>query len=179
MQRSSESDELIAVGIISRTVGLDGLCGIEPAGFALETLDLPCKVLVGESEKQCSEITLDHLEVRPKNLVGLFAGVDSVDAAEVLKGKNIYIRKADLPELGEDEFYHFELLGMTVLTDTGSEPVGSVIAVHNFPSADTIEISRKRGDSLLIPLTGESVVRIDKDSRRIILNFAFVEELLL
>ncbi|NLD94945.1 MAG: 16S rRNA processing protein RimM [Fibrobacter sp.] len=177
MQRNSELNDLVAVGFITRTVGLEGLVGIEPSGFVLGTLELPYTLYIGVNEKECEEIVLEDLDERPNTFVGLFEGVDSIESAELLKGKHIYIAKADLPELEENEYYHFELVGMKVLTDNGIE-LGTVIHVHNFPSADTIEISRKRGDALLVPLTKESVVSIDKDSRQITLKYDFVEELL-
>lgn len=178
MQRSSESDELIAVGKITRSVGLDGLLGIEPSGATLEVLELPCSVLVGTGVKQCDTFTLSELEFRPKICVGRFDGVQDRDTADLLRGKNIYVSKALLPSLDENSFYHFELMGMAVYTDRGNEEIGKVIEVHNFPSADTIEISRKYGDPILVPLTSDSVVRIEKDNGRIILNYSFVEELL-
>jgi 16S rRNA processing protein RimM len=178
MQKFSESDELIAVGRIIRSVGLDGLCLIEPSGSTLETLKLPCNLLVGFSDKKSDVMNLADLEIRPKNCAGRFTGVLDKDTADLLRGKNIYVSSALLPALDEDEYYHFELVGMAVLTDIGNEPIGKVIEVHNFPSADTIEIERKHGDPILVPLTNSSVVRVDKNSGCIILNYAFVEELL-
>ncbi len=177
MQCNSELNDLVAVGVITRTVGLEGLVGIEPSGFALGTLELPYRLYIGVNEIECKEIVLEDLEERPNTYVGLFEGVDSIESAEALKGKHIYIIRADLPELEENEYYHFELVGMKAVTDNGIE-LGAVTHVHNFPSADTIEISRKRGDPLLVPLTKESVVSIEKDSRQITLNYIFVEELL-
>jgi len=178
MQKSSESDELIAVGRIIRSVGLDGLCLIEPSGSTLETFELPCNVQVGFSVNQNDLMIIKDLEIRPKYFAGRFGGVDTKDAADLLKGKSIYVSSTLLPLLDENEFYHFELVGMTVFTDMGTEPVGKVIEVHNFPSADTIEIARKHGDPILVPLTSDSVVRVEKDSGRIILNYEFVEDLL-
>jgi 16S rRNA processing protein RimM len=177
MQRNSELNDLVAVGVITRTVGLEGLVGIEPSGFALGTLELPYTLYIGVNEKECERIVLEDLEERPNMYVGLFEGVDSIESAETLKGKYIYILRTELPELENDEYYHFELVGMIARTDSGVE-LGNVTHVHNFPSADTIEISRKRGDALLVPLTRESVVCIDKVSRQITLNYVFVEELL-
>jgi len=177
MQRNSELNDLVAVGVIPRTVGLEGLVGIEPSGFALGTLELPYTLYIGANEKECEEIVLEDLEERPNTYVGLFEGIDSIKSAETLKGKHIYITRAELPVLENDEYYHFELVGMMAVADNGVE-LGRVTHVHNFPSADTIEVSRKRGDALLVPLTKESVVSIDKDSRQITLYYVFVEELL-
>lgn len=178
MQSSSEHDEFITIGRITRTVGLEGFCTIDPLGITLQTLILPCKVRIGVNEFECELILLEELQSRPKNLVGRFEGMHDVNSAEILRGKNIYVKKSDLPSLDQDEFYHFELIGMEAFTDARSESIGIVSEVHNFPSADTLEIKPPFGDPFMIPLTGESIVRIEKVSRRIIFNHSFVEDLL-
>jgi 16S rRNA processing protein RimM len=178
MQRSSDSDELIAVGKITRTVGLEGFCFVEPSGFTLETLELPCKVSVGVLENDSFEIVLEEIDFRPKNLICRFEGVNDIETAESFKGKTIFVKKCELPSLEQDEFYHFELIGMAVYTDKNSESIGIICDVHNFPSADTVEVKRLHGETLLIPLTGESIISIEKESRRIIFRHSFVEELL-
>lgn len=178
MQRFSESDELIAIGRISRAVGLEGFCAVEPLGFTLESLKTPCKVSIGIQEKNSTDIILEELYFRPKNLVCRFKGVLDKDLAESLRGNTIYVSKSELPLLGQDEYYHFELIGMKVYTDISDEPIGTVSEVHNFPSADTLEIERSHKDSVLIPLTVEAIIRIDKSYRSIIFRHSFVEELL-
>jgi 16S rRNA processing protein RimM len=178
MQRSSEHDEFIAVGRITRTVGLEGFCTIEPLGVTLQALIVPCKIRVGVQENECELLLLEELQSRPKNLVGRFEGLHDKDSADHLRGKNIYVKKSDLPPLDPDEFYHFELIGMEAFTDERSDAIGIVSEVHNFPAADTVEVKPNFGDPFLIPLTGESIVRIEKDSRRIIFKHSFVEDLL-
>lgn len=178
MQRSSEHDEFITVGRITRTVGLKGFCNIDPLGITLQALIVPCKVRVGAQENECELILLEELQSRSKNFLGRFEGLHDVDSADRLRGKNIYVKKSDLPSLDRDEFYHFELIGMEAFTDERSDAIGIVSEVHNFPAADTLEIKPNYGDPFLIPLTGESIVRIEKDSRRIIFKHSFVEDLL-
>jgi 16S rRNA processing protein RimM len=178
MQRSSEHDEFITVGRITRTVGLEGFCTIDPLGTALQALIVPCKVRIGAQENDCELILLEELQSRPKNLVGRFEGLHDKDSADRLRGKNIYINKTDLPSLDQDEFYHFELIGMEAFTDERSDAIGIVSEVHNFPAADTVEIKPNYGDPFLIPLTGESIIRIEKDSRKIVFRHSFVEDLL-
>jgi 16S rRNA processing protein RimM len=178
MQRISEPDELIVIGKIVRAVGLEGLSGIEPFGNTLETIDVPCTIKIGKEVTKCIDITLEDIEFRPNVVVCQFKDIHDRTAAEFLNGNLLYIRKCDLPVLEKGEYYHFELIGMTVYADNDTMQIGTVSNVHNFPSADTIEINRFNGDSLLVPLVGQSVVKIDNESKCIILRFSFIEELL-
>ncbi|MGR2738321.1 ribosome maturation factor RimM [Billgrantia sp. Q4P2] len=54
-----------------------------------------------------------------KGLVALLEGVDSREAAEQMAGAEILIPKADLPELGGNEYYWHQLEGLTVVTREG------------------------------------------------------------
>jgi len=178
MQRSSEPDELVAIGKITRAVGLEGFCVIDPQGTTLETLDVPCLVKFGDRVDNCADILIEELDLRSKDLICRFKDRYDRDSADLLRGKNIYIKKSTLPSLDQDEFYHFELIGMAVFTDFNNAAIGTITEVFNFPAADTIEIERTNGESLLISLTGESVIKIDKESRKIIFKHSFIEELL-
>lgn len=55
-----------------------------------------------------------------KGLVARLEGCDSREAAEALAGAEIVFPKAELPELGGDDFYWHELEGLRVVTRDGS-----------------------------------------------------------
>lgn len=61
--------------------------------------------------------------------------------AETLRGTVLTVPRDALPPLAEGEFYHADLLGLAVVTDTG-ETVGTVLAIENFGATDIIEITR-------------------------------------
>jgi hypothetical protein len=46
------------------------------------------------------------------------AGIDSIDAAEASIGFEVCVPIDELPELGPDEVYHFQLVGLRVETDS-------------------------------------------------------------
>ena len=50
------------------------------------------------------------------------------EAAEALRGTRLYAERDKLPDLPEDEYYHADLIGLTVL-DTGGTELGRVKAV--------------------------------------------------
>ena len=94
--------------------------------------------------------------------------VDEREAAEALKGTALYAGRDALPALGDDEFYHADLIGLTVY-DTGGAPVGKVTAVHNHGAGDLLEVTRPgpKGAALL-PFTRAIVPTVDLASGRIV-----------
>lgn len=169
--------KLIAIGQIHKPVGLKGLCAIEHFGSSLLQLKLPYGLSVGSSETATEVRVLSSLTARPKGYVGLFKDINDVEMAGTLRGKVLFLEQEQLPPLANDRFYHFELEGMRVRTDS-NEAIGEIVSVENFPTVDTIHIKRSSGDVILVPLTADAVVEVDKLSGYMTLRKTFVDELL-
>src|SRR5580704_13042305 len=86
------------------------------------------------------------------HLVATFKGVTTRDEAERLNGVELYIPREKLPATEEDEYYHADLIGLAAVT-AADQPLGRVIAIHNFGAGDIIEIAPPQGATLLLPFT--------------------------
>ncbi len=104
-------------------------------------------------------------------LTGAFSarltGVTTREQAEALKGTRLYAPRDRLPDLGDDEYYHADLIGLTVL-DTGGAILGRVKAVLDHGAGDILEIARPGQSDLLLPFTRAAVPTVDLAARRII-----------
>ncbi len=79
-----------------------------------------------------------------------FRGVDDMNAAEMLKGTELYAREEDLPRLPQGKYYYFQLEGLKAVLPDGSE-LGKVSAVNDGPGGELLEITRPGGKKCLIP----------------------------
>jgi 16S rRNA processing protein RimM len=96
-----------------------------------------------------------------KGLIARIAGVTDRDAAEALRGTRLYVDRAQLPEVAEDEYYHEDLIGLAAVLETG-EPFGKVVAVQNFGAGDLIEIAPVgSSQTVLVPFTRACVPEVD------------------
>lgn len=94
-------------------------------------------------------------------------GVDTRDQAEALRGVTLYVRRDDLPEPDEDEFYLADLIGLTVESASG-EAMGKVKAVQDFGAGDLLEIQPPKGASWWLPFTREAVPEVSLAEGKII-----------
>lgn len=85
-----------------------------------------------------------------------FAEVRDRNAAEALKGTELFVSRDALPPPDEDEFYHADLIGLEA-RDTEGRVIGKVAGVHNFGASDVIELTRDDGDSVHLAFTRETV----------------------
>ena len=96
-----------------------------------------------------------------------FGGVGDRNAAEALKGRELFVDRAALPETEDEEFYHADLIGLEA-RDSEGRMLGKVAALHNFGASDVIEISRPDGDNVLLAFTRETVPVIDIPGGRVV-----------
>lgn len=98
--------------------------------------------------------------------------------AEKLRGTALTVPRDALPPLAEGEFYHADLLGLPVVTDTG-ETLGTVLAIENFGATDIIEIARnpvpaKGPKTFMVPMIPTAV--IEWDDSRLVIGADFAED---
>ncbi|WP_417718437.1 ribosome maturation factor RimM [Salipiger sp.] len=94
--------------------------------------------------------------------------VRSKEEADALKGTRLFAPRDRLPALPDDEFYHTDLIGLSVF-DTGGKELGSVKAVLNHGAADLLEVHLPGSSrTVLLPFTQAVVPTVDLASGRIV-----------
>jgi 16S rRNA processing protein RimM len=103
-------------------------------------------------------------------LIARVAGVSSREAAEALKGVEIFARRDQLPPPNEDEFYYDDLVGLEALDAAGTR-IGRVVSLMNYGAGDVLEIAPAQGgETLLLPFTKRVAPRVDFDAGRIVIE---------
>jgi 16S rRNA processing protein RimM len=103
------------------------------------------------------------------HLVATLKGVATREDAERLNGIELYIPRSKLPATDADEYYHADLIGLSAENAAG-EPIGRVIAIHNFGAGDIIEIAPSYGATMLLPFTNAVVPTVDLANGRVVIE---------
>lgn len=99
--------------------------------------------------------------------VAAFLDVSGREAAEALKGTELFVKRGTFPAPPDGEFYHADLIGLAVADAEGRE-IGKVSAIHNFGAGDVLAIACAGGDEILLAFTRENVPQIDVKTGRIV-----------
>ncbi len=98
------------------------------------------------------------------------SGVTTKEEADALKGVSLFVARAKLPSLPDDEYYHNDLIGLEA-RDTGGVLLGTVQTVQNHGAGDLLEImGAGLKTALLLPFTMANVPTVDLASRRIVVD---------
>lgn len=115
------------------------------------------------------KIEIESLRATPKALIARIKGVTTREAAEALAHTKLYVPRAMLPERGEEEWYHADLVGLAAVGRDGA-PLGKVVAIQNFGAGDLLEVKPIGGGAtVLVPFTRDTVPEIDVEGGRLTL----------
>ena len=151
--------EFITVGTIVNAHGIRGEVRVQPRRVSPALLTR-CKTFYIDG--QAVVPTANHVH---KSLVLMkFPGVDDMNAALALKGKNLYIRRADA-KLPEGACFDAELLGMTVCDAATGETLGEITRVDSYPAHKVYTVRGAR--EYLIPAVPDVFIKsVDLDANR-------------
>jgi len=99
--------------------------------------------------------------------VASFAEIRDRNGAEALKGTELFVSRAALPQAENGEFYHADLVGLDA-EDTAGRRIGKVLSVQNFGAGDVLVIMADTGDEILLAFTRDNVPEIDVKAGRLI-----------
>lgn len=163
--------------LLGRIVGVHGIRGeVVIHSYAAVPEDIAAYGALSDKDGK-REIKLLSVRMASKGVVARIAGIADRNAAEALKGTELFIARERLPPPEPDTFYVSDLIGMTVIDGQGSV-VGVVVDAPNYGAGDLLEI-RKTGSSQteLIPFTDAYVPEVDLPARRVVVRpVAYAED---
>ncbi|RAP40854.1 ribosome maturation factor RimM [Rhodovulum viride] len=122
------------------------------------------------SEDGAKSFDLEITRAVKEGFAARLTGVATKEEADALKGLRLYADRDRLPSLPDDEFYHADLIGLTVV-DPGGKVLGTVHAVFDHGAGDLIEV---RGPGLkatvLVPFTYAIVPTVDLEAGRMVVD---------
>jgi 16S rRNA processing protein RimM len=92
------------------------------------------------------------------------------EAVDDLRGADISVAAGTLPDTDDDEFFHVDLLGCTVVCE--DRTVGVVQRIHEYPANDVLELDTGE----MVPFVDDVVVAVDIPARTLQLAAGFLAE---
>jgi 16S rRNA processing protein RimM len=159
------SESRICVGVISGSYGVHG------------ELRIKSFCAIPEDIGNYSPLTDEHGErdfllaiLRPitNGFSARLPEISNKEDADVLRGTKLFARRAQLPSLPDDEYYHADLIGLDVY-DTGGTLLGRVKTVQNHGADDLLELQLAgTSTTTFLPFTMASIPTVDLASGRIV-----------
>jgi len=151
--------ELVPIGKVGRPHGLDGSFFVEGASERRDAFALGAEL---------------HVDGEPAKVVSAKRGAHGRPVIRLdrpaARGATLAVPRAELPELPEDEYYAFQLVGLAVEEEGGRE-LGRVRDVLEYPANDVLELD----SGAALPLVEACVRQVDLANGRIVIAPGFAD----
>ncbi|ODV41291.1 ribosome maturation factor RimM [Cupriavidus sp. UYMMa02A] len=179
-------DDLVEVGYVAAAYGIRGWIKIEPhaddASALLHArrwwlLAPPQAGLVATAEASSAQavcVRIAQSREHSGTVVAQATGVSDRNLAEALKGRRVWVRRADFPAPDENEFYWVDLIGCTVSNEQG-ELLGEVSGLidngaHQIMQVAYVLPDGKAGERL-VPFVDAFLRTVDTAGKRIVVDW--------
>ena len=149
--------EFIPVGQIVNAHGIKGEVKLNPLGFDPEFLAEFDVLYIGGKRTE-----VKHARVHKSVVLLTLPGVEDMDAALALKGKNVTIRRDDV-EVPEGYYFDEEIEGLTVIDSATGDVIGKVRRVLSYPAHKIYEVKGER-EYLIPAVPGVFIESVDLDA---------------
>jgi len=167
-----ELQKMVILGRIGAPHGVRGLFKVQVFCEKPENLASYSPLFLEDGSK----ITLQLKGMSKAMAICYSSSVSNRSIAESLTGKSLYLPRARLPELGAEQIYQADLLGMQVHNSTG-QILGEVIGLHDFGAGEIVEIQHGNSQTTeMLPYYPPFLKQVDETARCIILDVADAAE---
>jgi 16S rRNA processing protein RimM len=164
---NADRSAVVVLGRVGAPFGLHGWVKVSSYTDPAEGIaDYPAWQLVqGEQAR-----TVEVLESKRagRGVAVKLAGIETIEAARALTGAEIQVDRAELPPVGQGEFYLHDLLGLEAFNREG-QALGRVESFLELPAHPVVVLKGDR--ERLVPLVPARIVEVDLEAGRVTLDW--------
>ncbi len=168
-----EGDDYLLIGRVAKAHGIKG--EVKLLSYAEDSANTPHyrELLLRGGGSGDRLYAVARCRPQGKYAILTLAGVADRNAADALIGAEVWVARAQLPLLGDDEFYWHDLVGLAVETEEGGA-LGTVRGLMATGGHDVLVVAG-RGREILIPARHEFIVGQDGERLVVALPPGLVE----
>ncbi len=156
--------QFLEAGKIVGVHGLQGEVRIDPWCDGPEFLSRFKRLF----DRDQNEMKVRRARVHKNIVIVKFAGVDTPEQAQAMKGQIVYIDRCDV-RLPEDVYFVQDILGLKAVDVDSGKEYGTVTQVYQTGANDVYQISRD-GKDYLIPKIPEVVTSVNLEDGTVQIN---------
>ena len=160
----------MVLGEVVKTHGLRGEVKVrseivDPENFLLPNLCMRC------ANGTCKPLTVERYRSQKGGFVLRFVDCETIDQAQVFVGCELVCRGSQLPSLPDDEYYHYQLLGLPVFDCQGRE-LGKLSEIMQTAAHEIYVVKPQTGQQaeLLLPVVAAYIIEIDLEAGKIVVD---------
>lgn len=160
----------IAVGVIRKAHGVRGEASVEPWTDSAERFEeLEAVTLVSPDESQTREVRIESVRAHGERALVKFAGIETPEEIQTLHNWTVEIPEDQARELGEDEYFLHDLVGLSLIDGEGRDR-GVVTDVVEGGGGLLLNVRRSDGATFELPFAADLCTKIDLTAKQIVVQ---------
>jgi 16S rRNA processing protein RimM len=170
MSSSATSQRLVLMGAILGAHGIKG--EVKVKSFAARPAAIAeYGPLTDTRHKRSFELSVVGTGDAAKGvLIARIAGIADRNAAEALKGVELFVDRERMPAPEDpEEYYLADLIGLAAFDGKGGK-LGEIVSVDNYGAGDLLLVVPESGEGFVVPFTKAFVPVVDVKGGRVVLD---------
>jgi 16S rRNA processing protein RimM len=152
----------LAVGRLRRSHGIEGEMLMDVLTGFPERLRSGKTVYIGEAHEP---VRLASVRGHNRELIVRLSGVQTPEETAPYRNMVLYVKASELPKLPDGEYYHHQLIGITVVDEAGVV-LGTLDEILETGANDVYLVKTPDGKELLLPAVEEVVLEVDLEQHQ-------------
>jgi 16S rRNA processing protein RimM len=161
-------EDMLQVGVITGTHGLKGEVKVFPTTDDTDRF-LELEDVILDTGKEQLNLKVEYVKFFKKFVFVKFEGFDDINQVEQFKRCPLLVTRENAVPLEEDEYYIADLLGLTIVDDSGVT-IGKLENVIETGANDVYEVLTENGERILLPAIKECILDVDMDEGIILVH---------
>ena len=156
--------DMVPIGVIGKVHGLSGEVRFFPLTNVPEIIENLDEVfLYSEKKDRGFFLKIESMRIGPKSLLVKFEEFDDRESSRILEGFKVYIKREELPDLEEDEYYFEEIYDCEVYEE--GKDIGKVVDIIETGSNWVLVVKNEEGEEKLVPMIRDYVEDVDVEDK--------------
>lgn len=156
-------DNLLRVGVISSTHGIKGEVKVFPTTDDINRFKELKNVML-DTGRELIDLEVQSVRFFKNMAIVKFKGIDNINDIEKYKGKDILITRENAVPLEENEYFVYDIIGSSVITDQGEE-LGELYEVLATGANDVYVVKTKEGKEILLPSIKQCILDVNVEEK--------------
>lgn len=160
--------DMLRIGVIANTHGIKGEVKVFPTTDDVNRYK-QLKEVILDTGKEHKKLEIENIRFFKQMVIVKFKGIDTINDIEKYKGKDILVTREQAIPLEEDEYFIYDIIGATVVTEEGEE-IGTLEEVLQTGANDVFVVTSLEGKELLFPVIQDCVREINIEEKKVTIH---------
>lgn len=161
-------EDYLQVGVITSTHGIRGEVKVFPTTDDASRFQSLKNVILDTGREKLS-LEIERVKYFKQFVILKFKEIDNINDIEKYRKMPLLVSREDAVELGEDEYFIADMLGMKVFTDEGEE-FGTLKDIMETGANDVYIIDTKMHGEVLIPAIKDCILDVDTEGQKMTIH---------